>query len=1087
MLHDDIQTFADTLCKRKYLRKIISASLPVLIGFLIGTVILNLLFYATSFVLLILIWDISCLLVALSIIGIFVYFQYFKKTTISDAVREIEHKSMISHPLVSIAIELAHEKPTIFTERINAESVKQIHLLKKIKIPFIHHNRTLYALLIALGLSGLAALLPENIYKYYKVPFLTGKYSDALILPGTINTAKNQVIVLQCIPSHFSIPVCKLTITSLQNGIRKKYLLRPDSAKSFVYSVDSNTTSFIYEFNYGNHQFAPETVNVFRAPVLQSIKIRIQPPPYIGGSNKDLPDGVGDFSAYKGSTIFLHIESSPLNNAEMIFNTETLQMNVVGHQASAKFVLDSMGSYTFSLVDTFLQKSDSLPVFTFNSVTDEFPDVFILRPAMNKDLSKSMAETLWVEASDDIGIKSVSFKWRKNGEDATVNTMNIYSGPAKRLIQNQIPLNLKKYSLYPGDTLYYWISVRDNYPYSGNHISTTDTFWFRVPGFDEMRRKSAEQDRYVESKLMGVQNKQEELNKMVDDILSSQSENRETSWEQRQMANDLRENLKAQADSLDNAVQELEKNIEQMKQQGTMGEDLAKKMDEIKKAIDELVKQYGDSLFANMSEKKDLDWQDLKEAVDKVKEMLPELDDQLENTLQFLEMFKKDKELAELAMKAEELAKEQAEIANTNDSEKNKNEQENILDRLEDLQKQIDTTVEKSNALSKQMKSLDSVNQKMKSSLSQKMMPGKEMMNSMSASMLNLSEELREMMSSRQMERMEAMRNMLLETGHDALTVAEWQKELINSRDEDDEDRKESARMQQVINDALSKMEKRTDSLGMLPPPMIQSIRDKFNTSIKAAQDAITSFDQYDHKSSMIQSAHSINSLANELLTIASSGNDGQQGGSGSMMSGLRKLSGKQAAINAATSELLQSLMNGSKSGKQGTQPGKQGEGQSGGSGDAQRMAAQEAQKRIADELKRLSDQYGNEGGDGLVKRVEELEKEARRIAEMLTRPGMDLPERQNQFLSRMLQSTLSLHKQDEGKDDRKSKSAQDIFSQREILPLNNRINGADLFHIIRRRALTGSFPESYRSSINMYFDSLSSIYLKSKQKKSAQ
>jgi molecular chaperone GrpE (heat shock protein) len=183
-------------------------------------------------------------------------------------------------------------------------------------------------------------------------------------------------------------------------------------------------------------------------------------------------------------------------------------------------------------------------------------------------------------------------------------------------------------------------------------------------------------------------------------------------------------------------------------------------------------------------------------------------------------------------------------------------------------------------------------------------------------------------------------------------------------------------------------------------------------------------------------------------------------------------MSGKQAAINAATAQMLRAML-------QGKRPGGDGEGYDG-QNETARREAQAAQKALADELKALGEKFGDADGEGMRERVQRLEEEARNLTRMLDQPREEVTERQDRFLARMLQSALSLHREEEGKDDRKSTSAGIIFTKSEGAPPDSLRGGDDSFYTVRRRALIGgSYPPGYRQSINTYFDSLGVLYLK--------
>ena len=93
---------------------------------------------------------------------------------------------------------------------------------------------------------------------------------------------------------------------------------------------------------------------------------------------------------------------------------DTVALNVKGPFARGEIKITGMTSYTFKLVDTLGQKSDSLPTWYIDLTPDLPPMVHFLKPGKNLELSPALQETLWVEAIDDIGLEKLDLRWRKN-------------------------------------------------------------------------------------------------------------------------------------------------------------------------------------------------------------------------------------------------------------------------------------------------------------------------------------------------------------------------------------------------------------------------------------------------------------------------------------------------------------------------------------------------------------------------------------------------------------------------------------------------------------------------------------------------
>ena len=283
---------------------------------------------------------------------------------------------------------------------------------------------------------------------------------------------------------------------------------------------------------------------------------------------------------------------------------------------------------------------------------------------------------------------------------------------------------------------------------------------------------------------------------------------------------------------------------------------------------------------------------------------------------------------------------------------------------------------------------------------------------------------------------------------------------------------------QQAIADALTQSLATLDSLSATSPQIMNNIMKASQNARRAMDRARQAMHEGSPQMAMENAGAELNNLASSFMLGAGKiqsqcqGGQGQSSGSG-MMPGLKKLSGKQAAVNAATAQMLRQMLNGE--GKGNSNSGKRpGDGTS-----SQSMASQQAaQEKIADQLEKLAQQYKGQADKGMQKKVEELEKEARRLAQLLKNPNPDLPKRQDRFLVRMLQSTLSMHKRDEGKEKRKSTSALSTFSSSDIANQPNQNTGIDSYYRLRNQILKGNYPSTYNRVIHSYLDSLGTLYI---------
>lgn len=1084
--------------KNKYvLRKIINAFLLLWSLFLGVSFVLSVAFEFLPWTLLPVLFDLLFVLSVFVNFGIIVFYLTLGSPSLVSIAKKLEKSILKKHQSLSISLEFGSAKNSGSKELVNI-------ILSQVQKTLKNYPAKLEKLIAVkriLGLLATGVCFIFSIYyfsspmiSWWDIPLSFFSSEEAFILPGNIVVPKNTSIVLKCELKESLYPSAKLIIRDLEDRKHQqiKHVLTPDLDGNFSFNMDSLSHSIIYSFTLGNKSFNNDTITVIQPPLLYSLQITLKHPKYTGKSKTVLPEGQGALSAFAGTRAYFSVASIfPLKNVRYI-NTQkdTIPFAIKNGKANGEIRLWQTGEYTFLLEDTLGQKNDSLPSFYVNLIPDYNPNVRIIKPGKNKMLSESLVETLWVEAVDDFGIRKLGIEWQvSNSKGDSVFRKNILpSGKRKKLVRQQVLWDFTTEELYPGDTLFYWARTQDNKPFGKIQYSVSDTFFFRIPTFEEIHKTITKREDDAEEALVSVKEKQQAMKEKLESLMKSAKGKDELSWEEKKIVEDLGKSMKEQTDSLNEAVNALQEAVEKMKESSENNQ-LVEKMDELQKAIKELIEEYGDSLLFKPQKKDEkLGWDEMKDAVEKMAKMLPELEKQLENALAYLKMLKKENERSMLAMQAKKLAQEQMELAQENNDDGKRVDKQNKLskkteDFLKDANKKLfddpNSPVSKKNIPS--MKKALASQKDMQSSLSQQQMPPMNTMNQMSSNLQSMAQELESTLSGAMAEQAKKDANKLLDMAQDAMNISQWQKMLKESM-RGNNDLTKIAIEQQTMKNALEKSNDNIDSLKMVPPSILQKIMAMQNMAISNMDRALQSLATRNPGKGMKQSLQGMNALANALLESANgmmqSGSSSGSGGGGGMMGGLKKLSAKQAAINSATSEMLRQML--SQQGK-GSQKGSSGQ-KSGQNGKNAREAAQNAQRQLADQLKKLSDKYGKDSEKSLDKRVKDLEQEARRIAKMLNKPMPDIQDRQDRFLARMLQTTLSLHKQDEGKEERKSSSAVTVFS--EFKNTNNSISfdKTDTFYNLRIKALNGNFPDTYRKQVQSYFDKLGKLFLVEKK-----
>jgi hypothetical protein len=1039
-----------------------------------------------------LVWDISIavglvLIVALALDSLFVH-----RCTLADAAAALERQTRLPHSLLAIALQLERgDQPG--SACLAQETLRRASESLAVYPPTIDgvypRRLTPVAAGAALLFAAALGLFTPRIAAYWSLPFALMRESTGSIEPGSVALPLHAGVTLRFRPGSREYPSCHLSLRSLDGEWRSAFTLRPDSSGTFSLRQDSLTRTFAYQFRLGGRAFGPDTITVVPPPALYRLQVSLTPPPYTGQPGRRLPEGQGSFSACAGTSV--HIAAGcffPLRQAWLrLAGADSLALDVSGVSATGTFVVSRSGSYTFSLSDTLGQTNDSLPSFLMEVLPDELPHVQFLRPAANVVLRPEQQESLLVEADDDIAIRRLALAWRTS-TDSTVATRELLLGRSlERSVRTLVDWDLTALGLYPGDTVFYWAVAQDNKPFPPPNISSSDTFWLRLPAFDEIHRQLTRNSEDAEAALASVHEQQEKLKQDLTAITTSATGDRPLTFEEKQVLADAEQQIAAQRDTLTNALKELQQAVQSMREDQLADDKLVKKMDEVRKAIEDLVRQYGDSLlFDKKDMAADLSMREMAQAVQKMKQMLPQLGERLEQALQYLQQLRKDQELAALAARFEKMAERQQELASLADSALQRRRQEDVLKGTEQLAGELRQRMDPaggqpllSPADAPALDKVDSLAREMRRQQSASPEAG-QCRSQMSAAMQETAEQLRSMMASSMMARMQEQRERMLDVVQDALALSEWQRDQSDAAGRQAADPAALVGSQQVLTEALAKATAKLDSLTLVPPRLLQAVVADFDAAAASMHAAERALGSGNALPSMAEASADLNGAAQALLAARDAMMSGQngQGGAGEGMAGsMRKLSGRQAAINAATGELLRQML------QAGSKPGQGASAGNGGQSLAQMQdAARKAQHALADQLKQLADKYGKEAGGGGEKRMKDLEEEARRLARMLENPSAELRERQDRFLSRMLETSLSIHHEGEGKEKRTSRSAAVIFSPADSGAQNLRSWGTDAFYRLRRRALDANVPLDYRLAVKAYFDSLGVMLLNADQ-----
>ncbi|HEV7374207.1 MAG TPA: hypothetical protein VGN95_05795 [Pyrinomonadaceae bacterium] len=210
---------------------------------------------------------------------------------------------------------------------------------------------------------------------------------------------------------------------------------------------------------------------------IEEMRVRVVPPAYSGLSVEEV-SGDAPVRALAGSQIEVILNASgPVEGASLSFDGTINSMRSLGAgRFSGTFTASQSGAFEARVVAD--ERNAPAPLVRAVEVyNDTMPQARITEPANDqllRSLPNAPVAVRW-SASDDLGLANVALKYIKSrgeGDSAKftngeVSIASVERG-SPREWRGAATLNLQRLDMQPGDTLVFWIEVRDRNPNANN-------------------------------------------------------------------------------------------------------------------------------------------------------------------------------------------------------------------------------------------------------------------------------------------------------------------------------------------------------------------------------------------------------------------------------------------------------------------------------------------------------------------------------------------------------------------------------------------------------------------------------------------
>jgi hypothetical protein len=847
-----------------------------------------------------------------------------------------------------------------------------------------------------------------------------------------------------------------------------------------------STTS--YRFEAGDYASPTYRITVVHEPVLTDVRVTLTPPAYTREPPTTLDESAGNVQALEGTRVKVEARSNNVLRAAWVQfdGKEREPVAFSGRDLSLEFAALADGSYRVHLEDTLGFWTRDPLAYTVEVFQDRAPSVDVLEPGTDVPMPRTQTLDIGFVAADDYGLARASLHWRKTGDESfRAQGLSLGDQRNKREIAVAHRWDLSSVTLFPGNSIEYFVEVADNNTVTGPGVARSDVFRLTMPTIGEIYDTAREEENARADAMEGAIEDSRRLSEQLEKLRREYTKTEKMDWSQKKELDRAAATQKAIEQKLGEVKESLDKTLRELSDNEMTSQQIGEKLEEIRRLLEEIdsdeLDRYMDELRKAMEK---LTPEEMRQALENLQLNTEEMLERLERTASLLRELQKEQRMEELVRQAQDLMEKQGELnqktadASAGDREKMKElakQQEELArqaDELQkgaqDLQEQMDDPMVKDELqqMSQEMQERgpqENMRQASKDmqqqQKSQAMQQQQEAMDKM-VSLFRRATQAQQMAARNQGARMaqnlQKFAKQTLELSHRQESLAGDLRQTAGNED-DGRGLKKISTEQLSYLEATTKVANDINEIASVSLSISPLLLQALGEAITRMQNSMLFLEQdkpYMSTTHAHNAVESLNQATIEMLRSAQSCQSGQ-GGQSMTMQMLQQMIPQQQEVIKETQAMLQLRL----------------------TEEALRQQRQAQLDRLAGQQRSLQEiaqqiEESTKGNRETLGRLDRTIEDMEAVVEALRRGNIDedLVNKEQRILSRLLDAERSVHTRDYERR-RESVSAEDVFSK----SLGRRAEGADA-QTLRdeiQRAMQLKAPGEFEELIRMYFRAL--------------
>lgn len=339
------------------------------------------------------------------------------------------------------------------------------------------------------------------------------------VLPGNVRLPAGNALRIVARLTDGGTPLTRITPTlTIESGGRVRRVPMVSASDGFELRIPNVDRSFHYRVQAGGALSDAYRVEALVPPRIAGIDLHYEYPRFTGLPPRDQRDG-GDIYGPAGTQVRITVRTDkPGVNGRLALsdNQPAIDLRTDGRSLTSTLRLAVDGSYRVTLRDRDGLEASGTEYF-IRLLDDSPPEVHVLRPAGDQQITPLEEVTIEARADDDYGVENLELVYAVGGGKRIVVPFERVTGTAVSKTGSRM-LAAEGLNVKPGDVVAYYARARDVPRGKRSTVAQSEIFFLEVTPFGETFTSAESQ---AMAAAMGTQ---------IDSLVAAQKEIISATW-----------------------------------------------------------------------------------------------------------------------------------------------------------------------------------------------------------------------------------------------------------------------------------------------------------------------------------------------------------------------------------------------------------------------------------------------------------------------------------------------------------------------------------------------------------------------------